>query len=129
MNEHEGVLLWLKAHLPDDMLHYVHVEKQAGDQAQPPASTAPEKTYGTDYSNLAEREEIIALAADDETLPDGLRTLIVDDEFWNAYKPTGAEINRLREMFETLGHGSATAYCAALYWIRKYLGSSESNVA
>ena len=56
----------------------------------------------------------------DETLPQALRDLLSDDETWVLYKPTGKEIDALRDIFGPLGRGSIGLYREALTLLREF---------
>ena len=53
----------------------------------------------------------------------GLRELLKDDDLWALYKPTGHEINLLRDLFSPLGRGSKSAYREALRLVREFTHS------
>ncbi|MCH8332801.1 hypothetical protein IIC65_02615, partial [Candidatus Sumerlaeota bacterium] len=56
-------------------------------------------------------------------LPKPLRDLFADDDLWALYKPTGHEINLLRDLFSPLGEGSKSAFREALRLIREFTHS------
>ena len=63
------------------------------------------------------------LAKKDKKLPKALRDLLSDDKVWSLYKPTGHEINLLRELFPPLGKGSKAGYREALRLVREFTHS------
>ncbi len=77
----------------------------------------------TDYSLIEVREEVRATVTKDKKLPKPLRDLLDDDELWALFRPTGHEINLLRDLFSPLGKGSKRAYRDALRLIRKFAHS------
>ena len=76
-----------------------------------------------DYSRLETLEELRGHAERDKSLPAGLRDLLKDNELWALYKPTGHEINMLRDIFSPLGKGNKQAYREALRVIREFMHS------
>ena len=59
----------------------------------------------------------------DKAMPKGLRDLLEDDELWSLYKPTGHELNMLRDLFGPLGRGTKQAYREALRLVREFAHS------
>jgi hypothetical protein len=78
------------------------------------------KKSGVDYAGVKNRDEIRAAAGADGSLPEGLRELLADDEMWALYKPTGREINLLRDIFGPLGRGRKRSYREALLLLRDF---------
>ena len=64
-----------------------------------------------------------AAAAKDAKLPKALRDAIKDDELWALFKPTGHEINLVRDPFGSLGRGSKSNYRDALRLVREFCHS------
>ena len=75
-----------------------------------------------DYAKLKTRENILAAASKDRSLPKGLKDLLNDDELWGLYKPTGREVNMLADMFGPLGNGGKDLYREALRVVREFTG-------
>lgn len=123
LSERRAVLVWLKAKLPEKYQDYV--EFQSATAAEKKA--AGKKKRGTkggtlDYAKLKTRDDILAAASKDRSLPKGLRDLLNDDELWGLYKPTGREINMLADMFGPLGTGSKDQYRDGLRVVREFKG-------
>ncbi|GEM_PF-493141 len=122
--ERRAVLLWLKSKLPERLQDYVEL---FGLPAMPKArggkAPAKRKDEIVNYAAFESREEMRAAAERDKTLPKGLRDLLDDPELWALYKPTGHEINMLRDIFGPLGRGSREAYREALRLIREFTHS------
>ena len=116
LTERRAVLLWLKSKLPKQYQRYVDLAAAIADR--------PRTKKGLiDYSSFETREAMHAAVGKDKKLPKPLRALLADDELWALYKPTGHEINLLRDMFSPLGKGSKKAFREALYLIREFIHS------
>jgi len=76
-----------------------------------------------DYSGFETREAIHGAVAKDTKLPKPLRDLLAEADLWALYKPTGHEINLLRDLFSPLGKGSKKAFREALRLIREFTHS------
>lgn len=113
LTEHRAVLLLLRTKLPEQYQEYVEMQGAAAVESGP-------KKKKSDYSAPKGRDAIIALAAKDAALPPGLRDLIADPELWALFKPTGSEINQLRDIFGPLGAGNKDQYREALRLIREF---------
>lgn len=115
LSEKRAVLLWLKCKLPEQYQAYL--------------STVPIRKRGKaksgliDYAAFDTREEMQAAAAKDQTLPKALRKLLDNDEIWALFRPSGHEINLMRDMFGPMGKGSPSDYREALRLIREFVHS------
>ncbi|OPZ23041.1 MAG: hypothetical protein BWZ10_00066 [candidate division BRC1 bacterium ADurb.BinA364] len=120
MSERKAVLLWVQAKLPEEYQNLIDFASPKTDEM---ASKRP-KSAGAirDYSRIAEQEELKRLSAKDTSLPKPLRDLLADDELWAHFRPTGQEINILRDSFGKLGKGTKSAYREALRLIREFTG-------
>ena len=112
LTQRRAVAVWLKAKLPPEYRHHV--------QLQAAVEPAPKRKAQTDYARISDRAQLRLTAAADQQLPSGLRELLADDERWALYKPTGAEINRLRDIFSRLGQGTSDHYRRALRLVREF---------
>ena len=122
--ERRAVLLWLKSKLPAAYQEYVELQGAAvAEGAGPYKKAKGKKGKGTDYSKFEEREDMQASAQKDKEFPKGLRDLLNDNDLWSLYKPTGHELNMLRDIFGPLGKGSKSAYREALRLIREFTHS------
>lgn len=124
INERRSVLLWVKSKLPDDYQDYIELQGAAVAES--------EKVYGKgkkaagkrmDYSKFESRSDMQEATSKDKDIPTGLKDMLNDDELWSLYKPTGHEINMLRDLFGPLGRGSAAQYREALRLIRDFAHS------
>jgi hypothetical protein len=120
--ERRAVLLWIKSKLPEKYQDYVELQSAAADKENG-GKGSKKKGGKPDYSKHEDRERMRAVADEDKSLPKGLRELFNDEELWALYKPTGHEINMLRDMFGPLGRGSKSAYREALRLIREFTHS------
>ncbi len=121
ISQRRAVLLWVKSKLPDEFQEYI--ELQSAAVAESEVESAKKKGKKPDYSKFESRDQMRELIEKDKTLPKGLRDLLEDDELWALYKPTGHEINMLRDTFGPLGRGTSTAYREALRLIREFTHS------
>lgn len=122
--ERRSVLLWLKSKLPAEYQEYVELQGAAvAEKAGAYKGRKKKEEGGTDYSRFEERKDMQEAAMKDKTLPKALRELLDDDELWSLFKPTGHEINMLRDVFGPLGRGSKSAYREALRLIREFTHS------
>lgn len=118
ISERKAVLMWVKSKLPEEYQDFIDLTNEgvgeAGDRRG--------ESNSRDYSQITDREEMKMLAKKDPTLPRSLRDLLADDELWAVYKPTGREINILRDIFGRLGKGTKSSYREALRLIREFVG-------
>lgn len=121
LSERRSVLLWVKSKLPDEYQEYI--ELQSAAVAESEAEYAKKKGKKPDYSKFEAREQMREQTEKDKSIPKGLKELLDDDELWALYKPTGHEINLMRDLFGPLGRGSKTAYREALRLIREFAHS------
>jgi DNA-binding XRE family transcriptional regulator len=121
ISQRRAVLLWVKSKLPDEFQEFI--ELQSAAVAESEAEYVKKKGKKPDYSKFETREQMRDVMDKDKTLPKGLRDLLEDNELWALYKPTGHELNMLRDMFGPLGRGSKTAFREALRLIREFAHS------
>jgi len=121
ISERRAVLLWVKSKLPEEYQEYIELQSAAVVESE--AESVKKKGKKPDYSKLENREQMREFLDKDKAMPKGLRDLLKDDELWALYKPTGHEINMLRDIFGPLGRGSKTAYREALRLIREFAHS------
>lgn len=121
ISERRAVLLWVKSKLPDEFQEYI--ELQSAAVAESEAEYVKKKGKKADYSKFESREQMRELIDKDKTLPKGLKELLEDNELWGLYKPTGHEVNMLRDIFGPLGRGSKVAYREALRLVREFAHS------
>lgn len=122
ITERRSVLLWLKSKLPDQYQDYIELQSAVAAETEKDYKSK-KKDGKIDFSKYEGREAIRAAVAKDKDLPKGIRELLDDDELWSLYKPTGHEINMMRDIFGPLGKGSRTAYREALRLIREFTHS------
>jgi DNA-binding XRE family transcriptional regulator len=118
ISQRRAVLLWVKSKLPEEYQEYI--ELQSAAVAESEVEYAKKKGKKADYSKFETREQMREFLDKDKTLPKGLRELLEDDELWALYKPTGHEVNMLRDIFSPLGRGSKVAFREALRVIREF---------
>ncbi len=121
LSERRAVLLWVKSKLPEEYQEYI--ELQSAAVAESEAEYARKKGKKVDYSKFESREQMREQMDKDKAMPKGLRDLLEDDELWSLYKPTGHELNMLRDLFGPLGRGTKQAYREALRLVREFAHS------
>lgn len=110
--ERRSVLMWLRAKLPEKYQHYVNLS---------PSAAPVVKKGVTDYSTFEDFAKMRSTALADKSLPKPLRDLLGDDELWSLFRPTGHEINMLRDLIAPIGKkGGAKSYADALRLIREF---------
>ena len=117
--ERRAVLLWVKSRLPEKYQDYIELQSAAAAGRE----VSKKRGKKPDYSKLETRDQIRQLIEKDMSLPKGLRDLLKDDELWSLYKPTGHEINVLRDIFGSLGRGNKSRFREALHLIREFAHS------
>ncbi len=115
LTEKRAVILWLMCKLPEQYQAYV--------STTPTHKRRKAHSGSIDYAAFELRAEMQAAAARDQTLPKALRKLLDDDEIWELFKPSGHEINLMRDMFGPMGKGSPADYREALRLIREFVHS------
>lgn len=125
LTDRRAVLLWLKSKLPEKYQDYV--ELQSAVAAEGKGAYGKKKKKGgdksVDYSKFEERSEMREVMKKDKAVPKALRDALDDDEIWALYRPTGHEINMLRDIFGPLGKGDTAAYREALRLVREFTHS------
>ncbi len=114
LGEPEAVLIWVRAKLPEE--HQSRIDL---------ASAATRRGKGTDLAQIMERDKLRAAALADPGLPAGLRALVKDDEVWRIVKPTGRELNLLKEMSRAIGDGRKGLWRNALLVLRSFYSHEE----
>lgn len=125
MNEHQAVLLWIKAKLPEQ--YHEHISMNGADELTIGQSSLH---FGMleevpDYTQITDRNLLRKMLRNDDTLPLGFREVIADDTFWVIFKPTGAEIHGTIQKFGMFHNGTASFYTDALRLIRDFLRNRE----
>ncbi len=122
LNDRRAVLLWMKAKLPDKYQKFVDLTVGA---AEDETAAYGEVQHGLDYSKFDDREAIRKSALKDDGIPRGLKALLRDDEVWSLFKPTGEEINMMRDLFGALGEGTGDNYRDALRLVRAFTKAGQ----
>jgi hypothetical protein len=80
----------------------------------------------SEYEDFTKYRTVTALrkaVVDNLWLPSGLVEFARSEELWGLYKPTGKEVNALRDAFSPLGEGVARGFCDALRLFREFCGA------
>ena len=118
LSEPEAVLLWVQAKLPLEHQQRITIkESRTGKQ-----KAAGAKSGHTDHSRIVNRDELRQIVKTDKAMPAGLRAMVKDDEIWKIYKPTGREIDLLRDFYERYGEGTKNRFREALRLLRDFSG-------
>lgn len=117
LTERRAVILWLRAKLPPEYQAYLELPSARGKKRGRRKAAGP---GGVDYADFEEMDDMRAAARTDKNLPKALRDLLEDTELWELFKPSGHEINLLRDMIAPLGKGSKAQYGDALRLIREF---------
>lgn len=121
LTERRAVIMWLRSKLPKQYQNYLELGKGA-DPSRLIEKNLKAKA-SIDYALIENRDLVRETIKRDRTLPKHLAALLKDDDIWELFKPTGHEINLLRDMFGPLGKGSKAAYREALFLVRAFIHS------
>lgn len=111
--ERKAVLMHVRSKLPSDLQSLIDTD------SKPKARRRGAKGL-KDYKSISGAKELKAAARRDTGLPKALRDLLAEDALWESFKPTGKEIEALRDGFGSLGRGSKDLYREALRLIRGF---------
>ncbi len=117
--EKKAVLMWIKDRLPPQYHYLVNIEQEVivGETGK---VAVPEGRI--DYSAIEDRKKLRRKALKDNTLPCSLRSFLRDEEVWAIYKPTGEEINFLRDVFGRFPRATKPLFREALRLYRQFTG-------
>ena len=114
----KAVLMHVKSKLPEEFQDFIDL---IADRNKDGSGKKRGKT-SKDYSQFSDRSALRTAVRKDAHLQKGLRDLLADDVLWAAYKPTGREINTLRDTFGRLGRGSKVMFRESLRLLREFSG-------
>ncbi|HPB31433.1 MAG TPA: helix-turn-helix transcriptional regulator [Candidatus Sumerlaeota bacterium] len=117
VHETRAVLMWVKSRLPEEYQDLIQIQDSPLVLED---ETGAKGRKRRDYAKISDREEIRRQISKDPKLPKELKHFLRMDEIWSIYKPTGREINLLRDRFSDLGKGSDDAFREALRAIRMF---------
>jgi transcriptional regulator with XRE-family HTH domain len=117
ISENRSVLMWVKSRLPEEFQHLIEIKDTPIILDGETSSRAVKKK---DYSKYTNREDMRRAITKDAKLTKELKQFLRNEEVWAIYKPTGREINILRNRISDLGKGSVAAYREALRVIRMF---------
>ena len=120
--ETRAVLMWIRSRLPEEYQHLVQI-KDEPFLLEEQAEYAPSRKK--DYAKFTNREEMKKAVLKDVKIPKELKNFLKSDEVWLIYKPTGTEINLLRDRFGDLGPGNVDAWREALRVIRMFKSATK----
>ena len=117
--EKRSVLMWVKSRLPEEFQDLIVISDEAMVCPEEGKRKASKKK---DYSQYTNRDDMRKAIQKDNNLPKELKHFLKMEEVWDIYKPSGREINILRDRLSGLGNGSAEAFREALRVIRMFTG-------
>ncbi|MCX7765197.1 MAG: helix-turn-helix domain-containing protein [Candidatus Sumerlaeia bacterium] len=117
--EKKAVLMWIKDRLPAEYQYLVNVEQEV-IVAETGKVAVPQGRI--DYSTIEDRKKLRRKVLKDNTLPRSLRSFLRDEEVWVIYKPTGEEINFLRDVFGKFPRANKALFREALRLYRQFTG-------
>lgn len=121
MAERESVLHWARAKLPDQYRHLLDVDETASldNERYQLKSDVPQ------YARIKNPDKLRKSILEDKELPEGLHTLISDDDFWIVFKPTGAEIYGVMQKFGMFRGADKDLFAEALRSLRSFIGQER----
>lgn len=122
LGEGLAVLLWAKAKLPPEYQELIELK---GGKVKDTDVIYKSSGKHPDLSRIMNREKLREAALADPSLPTGLRNLIKDDAIWEIYKPTGREINLLRDFYGRFGDGTKAKFREGLRVLRDFSGHED----
>lgn len=117
--EKKAVLLWVKAKLPQEYQSFIDLSAAAVSEA--PAVYAKEGQ--PNYSRIADQRDLRQRLLADAALPEAMKAMFKDDEFWALYRPTGQEIQLLIERFGNYAEAKETLFRDAIRLVREFIRS------
>ena len=117
--ENRAVLMWVKCRLPAEFQDLITISDEAVVCQDEGKRKASKKKDYSQYTNRVDMQKVIQK---DNNLPKELKKFLKMEEVWEIYKPSGREINILRDRFSGLGKGSVEAFREALRVIRMFTG-------
>ena len=117
--EKKAVLMWVKAKLPEEYQSFIDLSAPAVAEAQ----ATYVKEGRPNYARIGDARDLRDRLRADLTLPEGLKALAADDDFWVMYRPTGQEIQLLVEKFGQYADAKESLYREALRLIREFIRS------
>ncbi|KPL07993.1 hypothetical protein AMJ85_09075 [candidate division BRC1 bacterium SM23_51] len=119
ISEKKAVLLWVKAKLPQEYQSFIDLSAAA--VAEPGVAYAKETR--PDYARVADPRDLRQHLSADAMLPEGMKAIFKDDEFWALYQPTGQEIQLLIEKFGNYAEAKEAFFRDAIRLIREFIRS------
>lgn len=113
--ERRAVFIWVQAKLPEEYRHHVDF-MLATEPAEPTKGGKKE----INYAMIDDPEKLMSAIEKDHKLPEGLRMLLLDQDTFSLFKPTGAEIQHLRDQYANVGKGNLDLFRQALMLLRNF---------
>jgi transcriptional regulator with XRE-family HTH domain len=117
--EKKALLLWIKAKLPREYQSYIDL---SATMVSAPI-VAYEKEVRPSYATITDSQELRRCLVNDPYLPQGMRSLFKDDEFWVLYRPTGQEIQLVIEKFGNYADAKESVFRDAFRLVREFTRS------
>jgi len=110
-----AVLMHVQDKLPEPYKEYANWESLVSEKD----ARGPEYE---DFTRYKQPEQLRQAIIKNQWLPAGLTELAQSLALWVLYRPTGPEINILRDIFTPLGEGAARDFCDGLRLVRELRG-------
>lgn len=113
LSEKQAALLWCKGKLSEQHSRHIPIDDEGnltGNENR--GSEAPE------WLQITDRVRLRKAVVENEKTPAGLRNLVLDDDFWIVFKPTGAELHAVEQKFGAYRNAPSEAFADALRNIR-----------
>jgi DNA-binding XRE family transcriptional regulator len=123
LEERQAVLLWVKAKLPDQYHDFIEVLPTTEEGIAEQAIRYGQMEGKVDYMRVVDREQLRQAILNDEDIPSGLREIVLDEDFWVVFRPTGPEIHATIQKFGMYRTGKREYFGESLRLIRNFLGN------
>ncbi len=118
LSERTAVLLHTQEKLPEPYRSMIGFENMfLRDEANDPERE--------DFSKHKDEKSLRKAVLNNNWLPSGLLEFVRREDLWTLYRPTGGEINILRDIFGPLGEGCPRDFCEAIRLLREFQGARD----
>ncbi len=121
LDERNAVLLWVKAKLPEQYHDFIDVDPNSDTAVAERAARYGQLDDVPPYLEITDRERLHQTLLQDPDIPKALREIVLDDDFWVVFKPTGNEIYAVIQKFGMFRSGTREHFTEALRLVRNFL--------
>ncbi len=114
IEDRRSIFIWTHAKLPEEYKH--HIDFLLLISPEPKRGSKKE----VDYAALDTSEKLKEAVQKDAQMPEPLRELLMDEQMFSLFRPTGPEIQYLRNQYANVGKGSVDLYRQALMLLRSF---------